>query len=237
MNLLELIREHAGRQGLPAPVTIAGSNNPHAIQAMGLLNDFVDDLTTRKFWERNVRTASWNILPDPFQGEISQLAPAAFEGIMPDTFFCSDHSVPLRSVTPSEWAQMTNRNIYSTPFVYYQEDGKLYLNYPSPTVGGKATFKYYSGAFVQSPADGAYKRYFNTDTDVCILGDSLPLAYLRWRWRREKGFDYAEEFVAYERLLQTKSSRDGGAKAASLNPEQGQGVRPGIFVPEFGRTY
>lgn len=235
MNLLELIRDHAGSQGLPAPVTVNGSSNPHALQARGLLNDFIDDLVTRRYWERNVRTASWSILPTQDQGEVEQLAPDGFEGIMPNSFFCANYAVPMQPATPAQWAQVESRNVMSLPYIYHLEGGHLYLNYPNPPVGGLASFKYYSGCFVRS-ATGLYKRRFQEDTDTCILGDSLPLAYLRWKWRREKGMDYAEEFAAYERLLHTKLARDGGAGPLSLNPENCNYMRPGIFVPEYARS-
>lgn len=97
--------------------------------------------------------------------------------------------------------------------------GRLGLPSPTSVVGNPdATIIQLLGVLNQFPEDLAtrHSAYFNTaffsdagtlgqfvtkDTDTIDCPDPLPLAYIKWKWKSDKGLEYAEDFAHYERLV------------------------------------
>ncbi len=75
-----------------------------------------------------------------------------------------------------------------------------------------------------------YKAYWTLDTDTCTLGDPIVLKWLAWKWPAAKGFEYAEEFNAYERMVQSLLSRDDAPTRIDMSGSCND-LRPGIWVP------
>jgi hypothetical protein len=92
-------------------------------------------------------------------------------------------------------------------------------------------FEYYSSFFVKESAT-VFKPYWTKDTDVCVVDDALPIAYLRWAWKKEKGLEYAEDFAKYERMLVTKTARNTTARDVDFSETGRRSDRPGILVPQ-----
>lgn len=238
MNLLAIVRDHARRQGLPVPAAVASSLDGYAQQCMGLLNEFCDDLNTRKLWQSNVREARWAATPTESQGPITALAPYAYEGVVPGTAYNISKRRPMDSLSPQEWQYRKVHNFVG-PFVCYRIRGNELLMNAIPADGEEFSFEYYSSAFVYYPGTTGtpstpptYRKYWENDLDTSTVGADLAVAYLRWAWKREKGFDYAEDFARYERMILTKSARQDGPQAVSMDGRKPRGDRPGIIVPE-----
>jgi len=51
-----------------------------------------------------------------------------------------------------------------------------------------------------------------------------------WRWKKLKGFDYAEDFNVYERRIMDAMSKDGSKDWLSLSNTK-YDIFPGIVVP------
>ena len=237
MNLLAIVREHARRQGLPLPTAVVSSMDGYSQQCVGLLNEFCDDLNTRKLWQTNIRRAQWTAVQDESQGLLTDLAPACYEGIIPRTTFQHSQQRWMDVVSPSDWEARKVMNFVGPVLAYCLAEGQFLVN-PLPPVGETFSFRYYSGAFVHFPGTTgagsqppAYRRYFENDLDTCVVGPELAIAYLRWAWKREKGFDYAEDFVKYERMLTTKSARQDSPQPVDMGGCYSGLDRPGIIVP------
>ena len=65
-----------------------------------------------------------------------------------------------------------------------------------------------------------------------LLPETLLLMGLRWRWKKEKGVDYAEDFRTYESQVKDALGRDGGKPILNMGMDCNRGARPGIFVPQ-----
>ena len=237
MNLLAIVREHARRQGLPLPTAVASSLDGYSQQCMGLLNEFCDDLNTRKLWQTNMRRAQWTAVAAESQGRLTDLAPACYEGIIPKTTFQHSQQRHMEVVSPSDWEARKVMNFVGPLLAYCLSEGEFLIN-PLPPAGEVFSFRYYSSAFVYFPgitgtggAPPAYRRYFENDLDTCVVGADLAIAYLRWAWKREKGFDYAEDFVKYERMLATKSARQDSPQPVNMGDRYTGLDRPGIIIP------
>jgi len=114
---------------------------------------------------------------------------------------------------------------------YRLRGGKLLVN-PTPAAGHTWAFEYVSKNWLLGIDGTTYKQYATLDTDTILLPEDLVLMGLRWRWKKEKGLDYAEDFEEYENQIKTDLGRDGGKETLRMDGES-RDARPGIFVPDM----
>lgn len=80
---------------------------------------------------------------------------------------------------------------------------------PAPT--GSASYPYISKLYA-SDEDGVPKAHFDRDSDQFFLGDRLITLGCVWRWKEQKGMEYAEDMQSYEIALSQAQARDAGAR-------------------------
>lgn len=229
MTLLEMVQQTRGRLGQPIPISVAGNSDPGIIQTLGLMNEFLDDLVARKFWQSNTQQATFTSVADENQGSTDTLFPLGFEGIIPDTFYNRTTILPVRGgLSAAEWAIRKASNV-SGPLPAFRIRGNSLLFNPIPTAGQTFAVEYFSSFFVYNPADLVYRKYWVKDNDICTLDDSLAMAYLKWAWKKEKGLDYAEDFRKYETMVNSKGLRDKTSMPISMS-EQVSNIGPGVVV-------
>lgn len=86
--------------------------------------------------------------------------------------------------------------------------GGQILFHPAPT--SQAAFPYISTEWARSE-DGTAKSEFTADNDTFVLSERLLTLGLIWRWKDQKGLEYAEDMANYELALARESGRDKGA--------------------------
>lgn len=227
MNLLELCNAFALRTGLPTASSVAGSTT--LAQASGLLQEVLDHLTTKFDLSELVEDASFSTVAADLQGLLSDIAPLGFERMKPDTFF--NRALRLEvpgALTGREW-QAQKALAATGPISWFRIRNKALYMEPQPAAGQLCVFEYYSNFAVLDAADQR-KQYPSADTDTFLLPDKLLLAGMRWRWKAEKGFDYAEEFRAFEELAQGMAGTSNASRAVCMSGG-GQTAQPGIIIP------
>lgn len=235
MQLLALIQEFCGRTNIPVPTYVIGNPDPQILQAKGLLNEFCDDLATRKSWQKNTIETIFTTTATEDQGDINTLCPYGYMGIEFETLFDRTQRLPLvGGISPSEWQARKAFNVTGPLYQFRLRQDRFLFN-PAPPAGHEIAFEYFSAWFVQNnavtvPDPALFRLYWEKDTDSCTLGDQLPLAYLRWKWKAEKGLEYAEDFRRYEVLTATIAARNFPARTLYLDGKS-QDLRPGIIVP------
>jgi len=233
MTLIQIIQEFCKRRALPVPTYAISNPDSGVMQMVGLLNEFLEDLQTRKAWQRNTFETTFVSTAGEDQGDIRTLCPYGFEEILWETFFDRTQRLPIfGGVDPAEWQARKAYGITGPLYNFRLRQNRLLFT-PALPVSHTIAFEYNGSYFVKNnTGTGAdYRQYWSTDTDTCTLDDSLPLKYLSWAWSAKKGFDYAEDFAAYERLIAVKAARDARPKAVRLDGSV-RDLRPGIFVPE-----
>lgn len=229
MNLLTLVQKFFQRTNLPAPATVFGSTDGFVLQAMGLLEEEVNDLASRHTWQGLQREASHTTVALEDQGNINTLDPG-FRFIRNNTIWDTTDRLPvLGPVSGSDW-QAIKAVFANGPRYQFRFRGDHLLVNPIPTAGHDWRFEYESKYAILAVDGTTTKEFFTSDTDTFLLPDQLLLMGLRWRWLREKGLDYGELFNTYERQVKDAMGRDGGKKTLFMN-ECHREVRPGIFVP------
>lgn len=229
MNLLQIVQETRGRLGQPVPASVAGNTDAGIVQTLGLLNEFLEDLVLRKYWQANVQEATFVSTATESQGNLETLFPYGFEGIISDTFFNRTNQLPVQgALTSAEWASRKARNM-SGPLPAFRIRGNELLFSPIPTVGETYAVEYFSSFFVVG-IDSVRRKYWLRDTDMCTVDDALPIAFVKWAWKKEKGLDYAEDFRKYELMLEAKTMRESRPRVLSMAEDGANAAGPGVIV-------
>ena len=90
-------------------------------------------------------------------------------------------------------------------------DGLL-ISTPVPAAGNTWAFEYTTWNAILDTDGSTKKQYFTADTDTFLLPEPVIAMGLRWRWKKEKGFEYAEDFRTYETMVEDALSREGVRK-------------------------
>lgn len=230
MNLLQIVQEARGRLGQPVPTSVSGNTDAGIIQTLGLLNEFLEDLVTRKYWQSNTREATFLALAQEDQGSLDTLFPFGFEGLLADTFFNRTNQLQVQGgLSSSEWASRKARN-FSGPLPAFRIRGNRLLFSPAPVAGHTYAVEYFSSFFIASAdATPVYRKYWLQDADTCTVDDSLPIAYIKWAWKKEKGLDYAEDFRKYESMLEAKAMRDARPRNLQMD-DTVSSMGPGVLI-------
>lgn len=235
LNMLTIAQRFCGRTNIKVPTYVIGNPDPQVLQIAGLLDEFCDDLSLRKIWQATNLEAIFTSVATESQGTLDTLCPYGYQGIVLDSFFDRTQMLPLfGGIAGAEWQARKAFNFTGPYYQFRVWQNQLWFN-PVPPAGHTIAFEYNSNFFVKNEAvDGAdpalYRQYWAKDTDTCLIDDALPIAWLRWAWKKEKGLEYAEDFNKYERLVNTKSARQDRPQIVNLG-DRTQTIVPGIFVP------
>lgn len=228
MTLFEILKGFCGRTGLTQPVSVFGSQDDQIIQLAELANEGLDDMTTRHVWQVLQRECLHTTLAAEDQGAITTIASTGFLYIIDNKIYNRTLNTELVGpASASDWQHMKAGVGVGTGS--WRLRGGHLLILPNPTVGQTLAFEYASSAAVLAADGTTYKSYFSADNDQFLLPANFLTMWLRWRWKKEKGFSYDEDFRLYETLLTNAASKDGEGKIIDMSGSAVQG--PGIFIP------
>lgn len=230
MALLALVQYFCGRTGVPVPATVVGTTDPQVLQALRLLEEEGTDLSKRGPWQAITFEASLTTVATASQGAMTTIASNGFRFIKNDTIWDRTNKLPICGpMDAPEW-QAIQALTWTGPRYRYRIRGGLLLVTPTPTAGYSWYFEYSSKNWILGADGTTYKQYFTLDTDTILLPEDLVLMGLRWRWKKEKGLDYAEDFRTYEAQVKEELGHDGGKPHLHMDDQGWRGPVPGIFV-------
>lgn len=226
--MLEIVQDLCGRQNLPTPTTVYGTTDQQVRQLLKLLEEEGNDLSVRGGWERLVIEATHTTVALEDQGAITTIA-NGFRYIKNNTIWDRTNRLPvLGPVDGQDWQAMKALVALGPRFSFRIRGGKLLVD-PPPSAGYSWYFEYVTKNWILAQDNTTYKRRFTADTDQVLLPDDLCLQGLRWRWKKEKGLDYAEDFRTYETQVKDQLGRDGGKPILRMD-DCARGPVPGIWV-------
>lgn len=230
MSLLTIVQGHCQRTGLSVPNSVLSSTDHQIIQIKGLLDEVIEDLIDRWDWTDLQREAVFTTVDGEDQGAIADIAPDGFQRIFNETIFNRTLRLPLFGPMPKEKWQALKALPTTGPYYKYRIlRGRMLFN-PVGVAGQTCAFEYQSNLCIRtSPAADVTLSTFSADTDECIFPERILTAGLRWKWRSEKGLDYAEEKLRYETLANNAAGRDGTKPRIDMSQES-QRMVPGIWV-------
>jgi hypothetical protein len=109
-----------------------------------------------------------------------------------------------------EW-YFNQKFVYAgTPGWWLINNGKLNI-YPAPPSGSSVEFYYISNGVV-TPSSGSAKAAFTADDDTFVLDERLLTLDCIWRWKAQKGLEYAEHMQNAEIARSKAISDDKGPR-------------------------
>lgn len=216
MSFLTTLQTFFTRRGLPKPAGIVGSSDATVLQVWGMADEVVEDIVRRCALQSMLLEASFTTLAQEDQGSLYTIAPTGFYAIKDDTIFNRTQNLEfVGPVSASEWQRMKAANSFGVKNLYRIRGDRLLMN-PIPVAGNSCAFEYYSKFGVVSSA-GIRKESFTADNDDTVFDPVILQAGLAWKWKAEKGFDYAEEFRRYEELANGAGALDGTKRDITMD--------------------
>lgn len=232
MTVLSVIQNFCRRTNIPEPATVNGTTDNQVKQLMALLEEEGNDLSKRGSWQGITFEASLTTVATESQGAMTTIASNGFRYIKNKTLWDRTNKLPIAGPMDSQDWQATKALVSAGPRYRYRIRGGNLLVTPTPTAGYSWYFEYVSKNWILGADGTTYKQYFTLDTDTLLLPEDLVLMGLRWRWKKEKGFDYAEDMRTYEMQLKDELGRDGGKKNLLMDGEN-QSPIPAVIVPLY----
>lgn len=235
--VLAIVQQMCVRTGLPMPLTLENPSDPAALQFLGLLNEELEEVLLRYEWNERLIQCQFTTNGVSDQGPLSTVAGFPVNYILNDVLWDTSTRLPVFGpVSPQRWQQYIALPITGTLLQYRIREGNLLL-YPDTTIPNdhviifEASSSYGVVDNVTAAPTPTYKQFFSLNTDQCLLPDSLMIASLRWRYKREKKLVYAEDKARYESILADLMTRNKTARALRMDGDVLNNFGPGIFVP------
>jgi len=183
---------------------VVGSTDAQIIQIYSILEEEGLDLSGRGSWQVLTLEATHTTIANESQGFIADIADVGFRYIKQDTFWDRTENLPLLIMDGPDWAAEKGFAATAPRYMARIRSGELIVT-PTPVAGNTWAFEYVTWNWINNNQ----KRHFTSDSDTIDLPDPIVTVGLRWRWKKEKGFEYAEDFSTYEKLVDDALSREG----------------------------
>lgn len=231
MTLLQVVQHFCERTNIGSPGTVYGSADAQVVQIKALLEEIGIDMASRIAWEGITFQATLTTTAAEDQGAMTTIASNGFKYVKNGTFWDRTDRLPvLGPLSAQEWQALKALVTTGPRYRSRIRGGRLLVN-PAPAAGHTWAFEYVSYNWILAADLTTYRQFFGADTDTVLLPDTELLQGLRWKWKREKGLEYAEDFRTYENMLKDAAGRDGGKAALRMDGEGWSGPKPGVFVP------
>lgn len=231
LSLLDLVTAFCERTSLPVPTQVMYSPDASVTQIRALLEEEGKALSSRGEWELLTYEVAHTTLAQEDQGAMRDLCPNGFRYIKNHTIWDRTDRLPVFGpMNPSDWQAIKAVVSTGPRYRYRIRGGKLLVN-PTPPGDHLWYWEYVSKHWILDGDTGDGKWFFTKDTDISGLPEDLVLMGLRWRWKKEKGLEYAEDFRDYELMVKDALSRDGSKPVLDMGRDPLRELKPGIFVP------
>lgn len=229
MTCLSIIQTVTARLGLSTTNSAVGATDAQIQQVVALCNEEGQELAARYPWTALQNETSLTTLAAEDQGVMTTLAPG-LNYIINDTIWNRTLKRPVFGPkTPQTWQQNKAFAIAGPWSNFRIKGGHLYM-YPPPVAGQSCYFEYISKNWCTDSTGATGYSAWNDDADVPVLDEQLIVLGTIWRFKKTKGFEYAEDFNTYERRVLDAMARDGGKDWLSLTNTK-YDIYPGVVVP------
>lgn len=211
MNLLELVQDVADLLGIPRPASVYGSLDAGVRQLLQLANREGRELSSRYPWQVLTNEATFTTVATESQGTLASIigATQTLRSVVNETLWNRTTGEPVCGPRDGRTWQAYKSQTFTSPLAEYRIRGGSLLMLPAPTAGQTVALEYVSNCWLTDSTGATYRTGFAADTDVVLLDPEIMRIGLEWRWLQRKGFEYAESFASYERMVADAMARDG----------------------------
>ena len=209
MTLLTICQDAANEIGVPSPSTVIGSTDTTNIQLLAAANREGKNLVAGYDWQTLIKEEAHTTLAAESQGTMTAIA-SDFLRFSNDTMWnrTTDRKYygPLNN---SQW-QRLKASVSSGVTNYFRIRGNSLLFHPAPPAGENVYFEYIGKNWVDTNGDGsANATSYAADSNTTVLDEDLITLGVVWRFLKQKGLPYNNQFVEYKLKLSEKQSKDG----------------------------
>lgn len=229
MTCLSIIQTICARLGLAQPTSAVGSSDTQIATIVALCDEEGQELAQRWEWTALQSEATYTTLAQEDQGAVETIAPG-LNYIVNDTIWNRDLRRPVFGpATPQRWQQQKAFAINGPWSQHRIKQGRL-LMYPVPAAGQDCYFEYISKYWCTDSTGATGREEWADDADLPLLDDKLLILGTIWRWKKLKGFEYAEDFASYERRAMDLMAKDGGKDNLNLTGAS-YDIQPVVILP------
>lgn len=229
MSLLTVVQSACRRLAIPVPTAVVSSQNSQVLQLWELANQEGTELTERYDWSALVRQTSFTTVAAEDQ---PSSVPSDFGHYIIDSMWNrTTKRKCFGPLTSADWQQVLSYPIYTSinpVFRLVQPGGGIsgYIKLvPTPPAGQTIYYEYALNTWaVASGGAAPTKTSYEADDDTCVVDEKIIARGLVWRFKAAKGFEYGQDFAAYEADIARAQAQDGGGKPR-LNLVGGLGVQ------------
>lgn len=206
MSLLSIVRNASDRLGMTRPSSVIASTDQQVLTLLGLAQEEGKDLAKRHTWQAMQTEYTFATV----NGTASYALPSAYDALIKNTVFNRTRRRRMvGDLSPEQW-QETQASLVTMVNPAFRIRGSLFYISPTPTSAETIAYEYLSKNWCQSNTSVGQSEWA-ADTDTGILDEELMTLGVKWRWKKSKGFDYAEDFTSYEMRV-AKAILDDGAR-------------------------
>ncbi|ABK44227.1 conserved hypothetical protein [Magnetococcus marinus MC-1] len=214
MSLLSMVQQAADLIGVQRPTQVVSSSDPTIRQLLAVAQMEGRTLAARGPWPEMTREASFTTVAGQANYDLQSL--------VPDMDFLINNTMWNRTtgrvvggpMSAMDW-QANRAHGSATPFPTFRIREGVLMFAPTPAQSESYSFEYHSKNWCKSSA-GDGQQGWQADSDVGILSEHLMTLGLVWRFKKAKGFDYSQEYGAYQNEVSQKKARSGGSPILSL---------------------
>ena len=208
MSLLTICQDAANEIGVPSPSTVVGSTDTTNIQLLAAANREGKNLVAGYDWQTLIKEEAHTTLAAESQGYMSTIA-TDFLRFSNDTMWnrTTDRKYygPLNN---AQW-QRLKASVSSGITNYFRIRGNALLFHPAPPAGESVFFEYIGKNWAITSGSTANATSFAADANTTVLDEDLITLGVIWRFLKQKGLPYDNQFQEYRLKLSEKQSKDG----------------------------
>jgi len=208
MTLLTICQDAANEIGVPSPSTVVGSTDTTNIQLLAAANREGKNLVAGYDWQTLIKEEAHTTLAAESQGDMGTIA-SDFLRFSNDTMWnrTTDRKYygPLNN---SQW-QRLKASVSSGITNYFRIRGNALLFHPAPPVGQSVYFEYIGKNWVITSGSSANAVAYAGDANTTVLDEDIITLGVIWRFLKQKGLPYDNQFQEYRLKLSEKQSKDG----------------------------
>lgn len=227
MTCLTIIQSICKRVGLDSPNAAVSSSDRQIQQIVDLCNESGQELARRYPWQGLLAVGNFTTLAVEDQGAIDTIAPG-LDYIINDTIWNRTLRRPVFGPQTPQGREQQKAFAINGPWSSYRLIGGNVSMYPVPVAGQSCYFEYITKNWITTGSGTS--PVWTDDSDIPKLDSALLILDTIWRFKAQKGLDYAEDFNKAEALALNLMARDGGKDTLSLTNTK-YDIFPGVVVP------
>lgn len=229
MTLLSIIKDAQDELGLPRDTAVINSTDQTTRTLLRFANKEGRELMRRHPWQALVTVKTFT---STAAEEQTGAIPSDLDRFINESFF--NRTKKRRLVGPlSPQEYEAQKSITASVLIdTFRVKGDAFLIVPTPPSGETYAYEYVSKNWCQD-SGGTGQAAWADDTDTGVLDEELMTMGVVWRFRKSKGFDYAEDFATYQQQVTQAIMRDGVRRTINFSTDESLFENASVpYVPE-----